>query len=41
MGAVGDVAHIGETACDRYLAGTGEIEMAEPAHIAGERPVVD
>ena len=41
IGAVGDVAHIGVTARDRHLAGAGEIEMAEPSHIAGERPVAD
>jgi hypothetical protein len=41
IGAVGDVAHIGKAARHRHLAGAGEIEMAEPAHIAGECPVVD
>ena len=36
IGAVGDVAHIGVASRDRHLAGAGEVEMAELAHVAGQ-----
>ena len=37
IGGVGNVAHIGKAPRDRHLPGAGKVEMADAAHIAGER----
>ena len=37
---IGDMAHIGETALHGDLAGSSQIEMANPADIAGERACI-